>query len=190
VIAVFCVHSFYKRRHIAAVSERSNACRLDYLPREYLTDSNDLKAWDVDYGRRPDLAVLLVMLRYSRLLWCRFYPRQEMATLIDGLEDAFLSFGGLPRELLFDQMKAVITRDLRLEGGTFALGGMALAFLQTWLAVKAIVATVDGGSTRGEFTARDVKGDHCFGRMSAKTFFKSTGMVETTNRSTDLSRSR
>jgi transposase len=56
---------------------------------------------------------LLVVLGYSRLLWCRFYPRQDMATLIDGLEDAFLYFGGVPQELLFDQMKAVITRDLR-----------------------------------------------------------------------------
>lgn len=26
-------------------------------------------------------------------------------------------FGGVPQELLFDQVKAVITRDLRLEGG-------------------------------------------------------------------------
>jgi hypothetical protein len=38
-----------------------------------------------------------------------------MPTLIDGLEDVFLYFGGVPQELLFDQMKAVITRDLRLE---------------------------------------------------------------------------
>ena len=66
--------------------------------------------WGVRYA-------LLVVLGYSRLLWCRFYPRQDMRTLIDGLEDAFLSFGGVPQELLFDQMKAVITRDLRLEGG-------------------------------------------------------------------------
>lgn len=66
--------------------------------------------WGIRYA-------LLVVLGYSRLLWCRFYPRQDMATLIDGLEEAFRSFGGVPQELLFDQMKAVITRDLRLEGG-------------------------------------------------------------------------
>ena len=45
---------------------------------------------------------LLVVLGYSRLLWCRFYPRQDIRTLIDGLEDAFRSFGGVPQELLFD----------------------------------------------------------------------------------------
>jgi len=46
----------------------------------------------------------VVVLGYSRLLWCRFSPRQDMATLIDGLEEAFLYFGGIPQELLFDQM--------------------------------------------------------------------------------------
>jgi len=39
-------------------------------------------AWGVRYA-------LLVVLGYSRLLWCRFYARQDMATLIDGLEEAF-----------------------------------------------------------------------------------------------------
>ncbi|HKW00702.1 MAG TPA: IS21 family transposase [Vicinamibacterales bacterium] len=67
-------------------------------------------SWGVRYA-------LLVVLGYSRLLWCRFYVRQDMRTLIDGLEDAFRYFGGVPQELLFDQMKAVITRDLRLQGG-------------------------------------------------------------------------
>jgi len=66
--------------------------------------------WGVRYA-------LLVVLGYSRVLLCRFYPRQDMRTLIDGLEDAFRSFGGVPQELLFDQIKAVITRDLRLQGG-------------------------------------------------------------------------
>ena len=57
---------------------------------------------------------LLVVLGYSRVLWCRFYRRQDMRTVFEGLEEAFRAFGGVPQELLFDQMKAVITRDLRL----------------------------------------------------------------------------
>jgi transposase len=72
------------------------------------------------------------VLGYSRLLWCRFYPRQDMTTLIDGLEDAFLSFGGVPQELLFDQMKAVITRDLRLEGGALIHNAEFLRFARHW----------------------------------------------------------
>lgn len=60
---------------------------------------------------------LLVVLGYSRLLWLRFYARQTMATVIAGLEAAFAYFGGVPRELLFDQMRAVILADPRPLGG-------------------------------------------------------------------------
>jgi transposase len=81
--------------------------------------------WGVRYA-------LLVVLGYSRMLWCRFSPRQDMATLIDGLEDAFLAFGGVPQELLFDQMKAVITRDLRLEGGALIRNAEFLRFARHW----------------------------------------------------------
>jgi transposase len=45
----------------------------------------------VDFARfRFDCGVryaLLVVLGYSRVLRCRFYPRQDMATLMDGLEE-------------------------------------------------------------------------------------------------------
>ena len=81
--------------------------------------------WGVRYA-------LLVVLGYSRLLWCRFYARQDMRTLIDGLEDAFRSFGGVPQELLFDQMKAVITRDLRLQGGALVRNLEFLRFAHHW----------------------------------------------------------
>jgi transposase len=75
---------------------------------------------------------LLVVLGYSRLLWCRFYVRQDMRTLIDGLEDAFRYCGGVPQELLFDQMKAVITRDLRLQGGALVRNLEFLRFAHHW----------------------------------------------------------
>lgn len=81
--------------------------------------------WGVRYA-------LLVVLGYSRLLWCRFYVRQDMQTLIDGLEDAFRYFGGVPQELLFDQMKAVITRDLRLQGGALVRNLEFLRFAHHW----------------------------------------------------------
>src|SRR5687768_12427390 len=90
----------------------------------------------VDFARfRFDWGVryaLLVVLGYSRLLWCRFYPRQDMATLMDGLEEAFGFFAGVPQELLFDQMKAVITRDLRLEGGALVRNTEFLRFAGHW----------------------------------------------------------
>ncbi len=75
---------------------------------------------------------LLVVLGYSRLLWLGFYIRQDMRTLFAGLETAFACFGGVPRELLFDQMKAVITRDLRLEGGGLIENAEFLRFAHHW----------------------------------------------------------
>ncbi|MFN8061082.1 MAG: hypothetical protein U0Q12_18125 [Vicinamibacterales bacterium] len=48
------------------------------------------------------------------------------------LEDAFLAFGGVPREVLFDQMKAVTTRDLRLQGGALVHNLEFLRFAHHW----------------------------------------------------------
>lgn len=81
------------------------------------------------WGRRY---ALLVVLGYSRLLWLRFYPRQDMQTLVRGLETAFEFFGGVPRELLFDQMKAVIVRDLRGEGGRLVENAEFVRFSNHW----------------------------------------------------------
>jgi transposase len=81
--------------------------------------------WGVRYA-------LLVVLGYSRLLWVRFHARQDMRTLFCGLEEAFAFFGGVPREILFDQMRAVITRDLRLEGGPLVENGEFLRFAAHW----------------------------------------------------------
>jgi transposase len=115
-------------------------------------------AWGIRYA-------LLVVLGYSRLLWCRFYPRQDMATLIDGLEDAFVFFGGVPQELLFDQMKAVITRDLRLEGGALVHNGEFLRFARHWgftpRACRPYRAQTKG---KVERPVRYVRGNFVYGR--------------------------
>jgi transposase len=66
------------------------------------------------------------------MLWLRFYPRQDMRTLFSGLEEAFVFFGGVTEELLFDQMKAVITKDLRLHGGHLVLNLEFLRFARHW----------------------------------------------------------
>jgi len=75
---------------------------------------------------------LLVVLGYSRLLWLRFYPRQTMATVFDGLEAAFTHFGGVPGELLFDQMKSVILEDHRPDGGKLLENAEFLRFAAHW----------------------------------------------------------
>lgn len=58
---------------------------------------------------------LMVVLSYSRLLWLRFFARKDMRALLASLEEAFGIIGGVPQELLFDQMRSVITRDGRAE---------------------------------------------------------------------------
>jgi transposase len=87
----------------------------------------DFAAFRFPWGKRY---ALLVVLGYSRVLWLRFYPRQTMATVIAGLEAAFAAFGGVPRELLFDQMKSVILEDRRPEGGTLLENAEFLRFAQ------------------------------------------------------------
>lgn len=81
------------------------------------------------WGKRH---ALIVVLGFSRLLWFRFYERQDMATLQRGLEEAFAYFGGVPQEILFDQMKAVITRDERARGGRLAENEEFLRFAAHW----------------------------------------------------------
>jgi transposase len=75
---------------------------------------------------------LLVVLGYSRLLWLRFYERQDMRTLFAGLEEAFTRFGGVPKELLFDQMASVITADLRDQGEKLIGNAEFLRFAAHW----------------------------------------------------------
>ena len=89
----------------------------------------DFAEFKFPWGKRY---ALLVVLGYSRFLWLKFYPRQDMRTLFSGLEEAFQVFGGVPKELLFDQMKAVITRDLRLQGGQLVKNEEFLRFSAHW----------------------------------------------------------
>lgn len=89
----------------------------------------DFAEFRFPWGKRY---ALVVVLGYSRLLWLHFYERQDMRTLFLGLEEAFAFFGGVPRELLFDQMKAVITKDLRLLGGQLVLNEEFLRFASHW----------------------------------------------------------
>ena len=89
----------------------------------------DFGTFRLPWGRRY---ALLVVLGYSRLLWLRFYSRQTMSVLIEGLESAFERFGGVPQELLFDQMRAVVVSDDRAGGGALVLNAEFLRFAAHW----------------------------------------------------------
>lgn len=75
---------------------------------------------------------LLVVLGYSRLLWLQCYPRQTMHTLMRGLEEAFHFFGGVPHQILFDQMKAVVIEDRRPRGERVLENAEFLRFAAHW----------------------------------------------------------
>src|SRR5580658_9578476 len=89
----------------------------------------DFASFNLPWGRRY---ALVVVLGYSRLLWLRFYPRQNMQALFAGLEGAFTAFGGVPQELLFDQMRSVVIGDDRLSRGALVLNAEFLRFAAHW----------------------------------------------------------
>lgn len=89
----------------------------------------DFAQFRLPWGRRW---ALLVVLGYSRLLWLRFFERQTMAVLFSGLEEAFGFFGGVPREVLFDQMRAVIVADERFDGGPLVANAEFSRFAHHW----------------------------------------------------------
>jgi transposase len=89
----------------------------------------DFAEFTFPWGKRY---ALVVVLGYSRLLWLKFAPKQGMPALLSGLEEAFAFFGGVPREILFDQMASVITRDLRDQGGKLVENAELLRFAAHW----------------------------------------------------------
>lgn len=117
--------------------------------------------WGVRYA-------LLVVLGYSRLLWFRFFARQDMRTLLLGLEQAFAFFGGVPWELLFDQMRSVIVRDLRLQGGRLIENAEFLRFCSHW-SFRARACRPYRAQTKGkvERPIRYVRSSFVYGRTFA-----------------------
>ena len=89
----------------------------------------DFAEFRLPWGKRY---ALVVVLGYSRMMWLQFYHRQTMAVLIRGLESAFEFLGGVPNELLFDQLKAVIIDDERLAGGKLLENAEFMRFAAHW----------------------------------------------------------
>jgi transposase len=83
---------------------------------------------------------LLVMLGYSRVLYVEFVARQTALTVMLGLERAFAAFGGVPPEILFDQMTSVIVEDHRPTGGRLVENPEFLRFATPW-AMRAVAAS-------------------------------------------------
>ena len=122
----------------------------------------DFAEFRLPWGKRY---ALLVVLGYSRLLWLKFYPRQTMAVVMSGLEEAFRAFGGVPHELLFDQMKAVILEDHRVEGEKLLENPEFLRFAHHW-SFRIRACRPYRAKTKGkvERPVRYVRGNFFYGR--------------------------
>jgi transposase len=122
----------------------------------------DFAEFRFPWGKRY---ALLVVLGYSRLLWLKFYPRQTLTTVIAGLEEAFAYIGGVPQELLFDQMKAVVLEDARAGGGKLLENPEFLRFARHW-SFRIRACRPYRAQTKGkvERPVRYVRGNFVYGR--------------------------
>lgn len=68
-------------------------------------------------GRRRKLSLLVVVLGYSRVTWARFVVSERRPVLTSLLEKAFADLGGVPQELLFDNLKQVIAHPRTKDSG-------------------------------------------------------------------------
>ena len=92
---------------------------------------------------------LLVVLGYSRLVYVEFVARQTALTVMLGLERAFAYFGGVVREILFDQMKSVIVADHRPGGGRLLENPEFLRFADYWtFRIRAVSPPLSGADQR------------------------------------------
>jgi transposase len=82
-------------------------------------------------GRSVRLSLIVVVLGYSRTIWARFLVTQCQQALMESLEEAFRAFGGVPHELLFDNLKQVVATPRNQENDTVFQPSF-LAFGEHW----------------------------------------------------------
>ena len=116
------------RRHVREVRPQPEPVRRFETPPGH-QGQVDFAEFKTPWGKRH---ALVVVPGSSRLMWVRYYERQTMAVVMEGLESAFRYFRGVPSELLFDQMKAVIVEDNREVGGRLMENTEFLRFAYHW----------------------------------------------------------
>lgn len=79
---------------------------------------------DIGKARRPLMAFVIV-LSYSRKIFLRFYLNQQIANFLRGHEAAFTEWGGVPRVLLYDNLKSAV---LERQGDAIRFNPILLEF--------------------------------------------------------------
>lgn len=95
--------SFYRPRKLTEAY-----MRLRTLPGEQAqVDWGHFGYMTIGKAKRPLMAFVMV-LSYSRKIFLHFYLNQRTENFLRGHEEAFLAFGGVPRVLLYDNLKAAV----------------------------------------------------------------------------------
>jgi transposase len=82
--------------------------RLQTLPGEQAqVDWGSFGKVTVGHARRS-LSCFVMVLSYSRAIFARFYYDQALESFLSGHVAAFEAFGGVPRQLLYDNLKSVV----------------------------------------------------------------------------------
>jgi transposase len=82
-------------------------------------------------GRKVKVFLFVATLGYSRRAHVRAFRHERQESWFDGLESAFLAFGGVPEEVLLDNARALVT-DHDPETRTVVFNPKLLAFARHW----------------------------------------------------------
>ncbi len=99
------------RRIVAQMRPRPSSepfARLNMLPAEQgQVDWGHFGKIQVGRAQRP-LYAFVITLSWSRMVWLQFFHDMHMASFQRGHVDAFEFFGGVPRSLLYDNLKSAV----------------------------------------------------------------------------------
>jgi transposase len=84
--------------------------RMECLPGEEAQVDYGQGAWVVQAGKRRRPHMLRVVLSFSRKGYTEVFWQQTTENFIRGLENAFRHFGGVPRKLVIDNLRAAVTK--------------------------------------------------------------------------------
>jgi transposase len=152
------------RRYVAKVRAprpRKAYLRVEVLPGEQAqVDWGSFGAWRVGQAQRP-LSVFAMVLSWSRALFLDFALDQQMETFLRLHQRALAFFGGVPRRILYDNLKSVVLHHV---GATVQFNPRVLAFAGQYLfepvaapvrypeakgRVEAVIKYIRGGPGRG-----------------------------------------
>jgi transposase len=98
------------RRHVATIrpTPREAFLRLVTLPGEQAqVDWGHFGTIRVGHAKRP-LSCFVMVLSWSRAVFARFALDQTLESFMRGHVEAFAAFGGVPRTILYDNLKSVV----------------------------------------------------------------------------------